>query len=151
MRSTLKQLQGILIFRILTMSSTANKKTFNERNASMWRKVFPLWNEFKAQRELGAWLTIKLGKTRLKWQLACGEEPSLLSRSGIRPRTDTAVDKTEQNLVPTAIILQRDQTAITRLGHGEIISDVIGDVIDNQWKVTYLYMIFTTTEDKRIQ
>ena len=33
----------------------------------MWRKVFPLWNEFKAQRELGAWLTIKLGKTRLKW------------------------------------------------------------------------------------
>ena len=76
--------------------------------------VFPLWNEFKAQQELGAWLTIKLGKTRLKWQLACGEEPSLLSRSGIRPRTDTA-----------------DQTAITRLGHGEIIGDVIGDVIDD--------------------
>ena len=70
-------------------------------------EVFPLWNEFKAQRELGAWLTIKLGKTRLKWQLACGEEPSLLSRSGIRPLTGTAVDKTEQNLVPTAFILQR--------------------------------------------
>ena len=61
----------------------------------LWRKVFPLWNEFKAQRELGAWLTIKLGKTRLKWQLACGEEPSLLSRSGIRPLTGTAVDKTD--------------------------------------------------------
>ena len=61
----------------------------------VWRKVFPLWNEFKAQRELGAWLTIKLGKTRLKWQLACGEEPSLLSRSGIRPLTGTAVDKTD--------------------------------------------------------
>ena len=73
----------------------------------VWRKVFPLSNEFKAQRELGAWLTIKLGKTRLKRQLACGEEPSLLSRSGIRPLTGTAVDKTEQNLVPTAFILQR--------------------------------------------
>ena len=73
----------------------------------VWRKVFPLWNEFKAQRELGAWLTIKLGKTRLKWQLACGEEPSLLSRSEIRPLTGTAVDKTEQNLVSTAFILQR--------------------------------------------
>ena len=33
MRSTLKQLQVILIFRILTMSSTANEKTFNEMNA----------------------------------------------------------------------------------------------------------------------
>ena len=73
----------------------------------VWRKVFPLWNEFKAQRELGAWLTIKLGKTRLKWQLACGEEPSFLSRSGIRPLNGTAVDKTEQNLVSTAFILQR--------------------------------------------
>ena len=56
---------------------------------------FSTLNEFKAQRELGACLTIKLGKTRLKWQLACGEEPSLLSRSGIRPLTGTAVDKTD--------------------------------------------------------
>ena len=61
----------------------------------VWRKVFPLWNEFNAQRELGAWITIKLGKTRLKWQLACEGEPSLLSRSGIRPLTGTAVDKTD--------------------------------------------------------
>ena len=60
-----------------------------------------------------------------------------------------------------------DQTAITRLGHGEIIDDVIGDVIDDviddvihdvigdviekSVKLTYLYMIFTTIEDKRIQ
>ena len=73
----------------------------------LWRKVFPLWNEFKAQRKLGAWLTIKLGKTRLKWQLACGEEPSLLCRTGIWPLTGTAVDKTELNLVPTAFIHQR--------------------------------------------
>ena len=73
----------------------------------MWRKAFPLWKEFKAQWELGAWLTIKLGKTRLKWQLACGEEPSLLRRTGIWPLTGTAVDKTEQSLVPTAFILQR--------------------------------------------
>ena len=73
----------------------------------LWRKVFPLRNEFKAQRELGAWLTIKLGKTRLKRQLACGEEPSLLCRTGIKPLTGTAVDKTELNLVPTAFILQR--------------------------------------------
>ena len=73
----------------------------------LWPKVFPLWKEFKAQRELGAWLTIKLGKTRLKWQLACGEEPSLLRRTGIWPLTGTAVDKTELNLVPTAFILQR--------------------------------------------
>ena len=54
-----------------------------------------LWNEFQAQRELGAWLTMKLGKTRLKWQLACGEEPSLLSRYGIRQLTGTAVDKAD--------------------------------------------------------
>ena len=60
-----------------------------------------------------------------------------------------------------------DQTAITRLGLGEIIDDVIGNVIDNvignvidnvignvsekSVKLTYLYMIFTTIEDKRIQ
>ena len=68
---------------------------------------FSTWKEFKAQRELDAWLTIKLGKTRLKWQLACGEEPSLLSRSGVRPLTGTAVDKTELNLVPTSFILQQ--------------------------------------------
>ena len=76
----------------------------------VWRKVFPLWNKFKAQRELGAlgaWLTIKLGKTRLKWQLACGEELSLLCRTGIKPLTGTAVDETVLNLVPTAFILQR--------------------------------------------
>ena len=80
---------------------------FDRLGSPLWRKVFPLWNEFKAQRELGAWLTIKLGKTRLKWQLACGEEPSLLRRTGIWPLTGTAVDKTELNLVPTAFILQR--------------------------------------------
>ena len=60
----------------------------------------------------------KLGKTRLKWPLACGVEPSLLSRSGIRPRTDTAVDKTEQSLVPTAFILQRINSNNSG-GHGE--------------------------------
>ena len=83
------------------------KAALGNKDNKLWRKVFPLWNEFKAQRELGAWLTIKLGKTRLKWQLACGEEPSLLRRTGIWPLTGTAVDKTELNLVPTAFILQR--------------------------------------------
>ena len=83
------------------------KAPLGNKDNKLWRKVFPLWNEFKAQRQLGAWLTIKLGKTRLKWQLACGEEPSLLRRTGIWPLTGTAVDKTELNLVPTAFILQR--------------------------------------------
>ena len=69
--------------------------------------------------------------------------------------------------VPRAFISSADQTAITRLGLGEIIDDVIGNVIDNvignvidnvignviekSVKLTYLYMIFTTIEDKRIQ
>ena len=83
------------------------KAALGNKDNKLWRKVFPLWNEFKVQRELGAWLTIKLGKTRLKWQLAGGEEPSLLRRTGIWPLTGTAVEKTELNLVPTAFILQR--------------------------------------------
>ena len=83
------------------------KAALGNKDNKLWRKVFPLWNEFKTQRQLGAWLTIKLGKTRLKWQLAGGEEPSLLRRTGIWPLTGTAVEKTELNLVPTAFILQR--------------------------------------------
>ena len=50
-------------------------------------------------------------------------------------------------------------TAITREDTAEIIGDVIGNVIDDviddviekSVKLTYLYMIFTTIEDKRIQ
>ena len=71
--------------------------------AKTWLKKFQVYCDGRffhfetnlIQRELGALLTIKLGKTRLKWQLACEEEPSLLSRSGIRPLTGTAVDKTD--------------------------------------------------------
>ena len=114
----------------------------------LWRKVFPLWNEFKAQRELGAWLTIKQGKTRLKWQLACGEEPSLLSRSGIRPLTGTAVDKTEQNLVPTAFILQRinsNNSGRTRRNNRRCNRQSV------KTNLLINYMIFTAIEDKRIQ
>ena len=89
----------------------------------LWPKVFPLWNEFKAQRELGAWLTIKLGKTRLKWQLACGEEPSLLCKTRIKPLTGTAVDKTVLIFGSNSVYSSADQTAITRLEHGEIIDN----------------------------
>ena len=66
------------------------KAALGNKNNKLWRKVFPLWNEFKAQRHLGAGLTIKLGNTRRKWQLACGEEPSLLWSFGIKPLTGTA-------------------------------------------------------------
>ena len=61
----------------------------------------------------------------------------------------------QTKLGSNSVYSSADQTAITRLGLGEIIDDVIGDVISNviekSVKLTYLYMIFTTIEDKRIQ
>ena len=80
----------------------------------LWPKVFPLWNEFKAQRELGACLMIKLGKTRLKWQLTCREVPSLLRGTGIKPLTGTAVYKTVLNFGSNSVYSSADQNNSAR-------------------------------------
>ena len=117
-----------LLPKIVTEARANFKKKKTSCNTTavlvkLWPKVFPLWNEFKAQRELGAWLEIKLGKTRLKWKLACGEEPSLLRRTRIKPLTGTAVDKTVLNFGSISVYSSADQTAITRLEHGEMIDN----------------------------
>ena len=70
----------------------------------------------------------KTGETRLKWQLACGKEPSLLCRTGIKPLNGTAVDKTGLNFGSKSVNSSADQMAITQAGHGVIISDVNDDV-----------------------
>ena len=73
-------------------------------------------------------------------QLACGEAPSLLLRSGIKPLTGTA--KANWTLVPTAFIL----VYVAQLS-SQIESAMYSK---NRFKATYSYMIWITIEDKRV-
>ena len=104
-------------------------KIMETEEGLLWRKVFPLENEVQAQQELDAWLSLKLGETRLKWQLSWGQEPSLLRRTGIKPLTCTTVDWTELNFGSNSVYSSADQMAITQAGHGEIISNVMNDAM----------------------